>query len=270
MKILKVAGALLPLLLLISCGSSDVKPSNGESAKVADQSPSASDSPSSDSDPNLPSEDTLRKYFNGIGHSTLDSLQESLDAAVPGSPAAAYATYLRALMQADIDGGTPDDEGEDVNKVTGGFKQCVGTGSDQTCYKYTDIEGSDGKVSNFSVNDKPLGNRLSVGNGKAVVADGSGSSATFIAAFEASSGSNLFIAVSVKAGSKGVSLVQAKYRSVDGRQSESAQNSGPDDLDSGALANFAFVFPSAKIGGTLTLTLSDSDYNDSTITLKTR
>jgi len=271
MKIVKVAGALLPLVLLVSCGGgTDVKPSDGESAKVADQSPGATESASASDDIDLPSEDTLEAYFNGIAHQTLDSLQEAIDAAQPGSPAAAYATYLRGFGQAAVDDGTPFEEGADMSKVDGGFKQCEGTGEDETCYEYSDIEGAGGKVAKFSVNDKPLGTRLAIGNGKAVGAKDGDSQATFIAAFEGSSGSNLFVVVSIKAGSKGVALVEANYRSVEGRQSESSDDTGPDDLDSGALANYAFVFPSAKVGGTVTLKINDSDYTESTITLKTR
>lgn len=270
MNVVKVAGALLPLALVMSCGSTDVKPSTGESAKVAEQSPTATESATSTADANLPSEDTLKKYFNGIGHTTLESLQESIDAAQPGSPAAAYAIYEKGLQQAATDGGTPYEEGTDMNKIDGGFKTCEGSGADQVCYEYTDIEGADAKVSNFSVNDKPLANRLSIGNGRAVAAQGGDSQATFIAAFEESSGNNLIVVVTIKAGAKGVGLVQAKYRSPEGRQSESSDDGGPSDLDSGALANFYFVFPSAKIGGTVTLTISDADYNDSTVTLRTR
>jgi hypothetical protein len=270
MKTLKVAAALVPLVLLAACGGTDVKPASGESANVADQSPGATASPSTTGDPNLPSEDTLNKYFDGLGTDTLDSLQESIDAAQPGSPAFAYATYLRGFDQAAIDGGAPDDEVADTTKIDGGFKLCQGSGSDETCYEYKDIEGADGKVSNFTVNSKPIANRLTIGNGKAVMATGSSSSATFIAAFVSSTGNSLYIVVSIKAGSKGVGLVQAKYLSPEGRHSESSDDTGPSDLDPGALANFGFAFPSAKIGGTLKLTISDSNYDDSTITLKTQ
>lgn len=62
----------------------------------------------------------------------------------------------------------------------------------------------------------------------------------------------------------------AKYGSPQGRQSESSEYNGPDGLDADSLANYAFTLPNAKIGGTLTLTIDDEDFNHTgTDTLKT-
>ena len=100
--------------------------------------------------------------------------------------------------------------------------------------------------------------------------EGSGASVTYIAAFESTSSGSLFIVVSVKAGPQGISYVDATYRSTQGRQSDSSDQEGPNDLGAGALANYDFAFPGAKIGGTVTLKILDSNYDESTVTLKTR
>jgi hypothetical protein len=270
-KFTKLGGVLLLLTLLAACGGPDVKPASGESAQVADQSPSTSASPTSEAEADLPSEGTLRKYFDGVSTYTIDSLQEAIQVAQPGSPAAAYATYIQGSIQAVVDGGESyDDSKRTAQKTDDGYRFCEGSGSDETCYEYTDITGADGKVSNFSVNQRPLTNRLAVGNGKPVALTGLDATATFIAAFEASTGSRLFVVVSVKAGTAGIAHVSAKYRSPQG-QSESSDQSGPDDLDADSLANYVFAFPDAKIGGTVTLEVDDQDFNHTgTVELKTQ
>jgi len=273
MKFAKLGGVLLLLTLLAACGGTDVKPASGESAQVADQSPSASASTTSEAEADLPSEGTLRTYFDGVSTYTIDSLQEAIQVAQPGSPAAAYATYIQGSIQAVVDGGESyDDSKRTVQKTDDGYKFCEGSGSDETCYEYTDITGADGKVSNFSVNQRPLANRLTVGNGKPVALNGLDATATFIAAFEASTGSRLFVVVSVKSGTTaGIANVSAKYRSSQGRQSESSDQSGPDDLDADSSANYVFAFPDAKIGGTVTLEVDDQDFNHTgTVALKTQ
>ena len=157
-----------------------------------------------------------------------------------------------------------------AKKVTDGYEYCEGTGSDQACFTYTDIKGAGGKVSNFSVNGKPIANRPTVGNGKLINAKGLDVQASFIAAFEASSGDTLIVVVSLKTGkSTPISGMEASYRSPEGRQSNSSYMEGPFDLGADSLANYSFSFPSAGLGGDFTISMYDESFsNEGSVTLK--
>lgn len=266
--------AVLPVVLLaMACGGSDVKPADAdETAEVAEESPSTSPTEES-AEVDLPSDETVLNYFQGIATNSLSSLDDSISLAVPGSLADSYATYLKALLQASIDGGTVDDYGKsDVKKVDGGYEYCWGAGDDQNCYTNSDVAGRDGKIANFSVNDSPLKGRLTMGNGSPAPVQGLDAQATFISAFETSSRDRLVAVYSIKTGKDtAISGFDATYRSTEGRQSDASGMEGPQDLGRDSLANFALSFPNAKVGGTVTLNMYDESYtNKGTVTFKTR
>lgn len=269
------AGGML-VFTLAGCASDDVTPAApDDSASVADQSlapTSTSTTSSKSARSNLPSEETLKTYFEGIAAGTIAGAEEAMDAAAPGSMALAYANYLRGNIQAMIDGGiAPPPEQPEVKKVDGGFEYCY-TGSQAQCYTNTKITGKSDKVANFSVNDKPLKGRLYTGDDKPITASGEDVQARFIAAYETTSDKDLIVVFSLKTGkTASLASVQGTYRSPEGRQSTATITNGPFKLGTDSLANYAMVFPNAALGGNVTVTMFDESFQkESTLTLRTR
>ena len=80
------------------------------------------------------------------------------DVTVDGSLAQAYAAYdgeFAAAASAVGQTGEP----ADVEEVDGGFKACIGDSSDQ-CATWTDLEGQDGKLTDFDMNGIELSDLL--------------------------------------------------------------------------------------------------------------
>ena len=211
-------------------------------------------------------------YFDGVATQTVDSLQHSLDVARPGSPAAAYATYLRGSAQAAADGGAAPTEAEfTADHTDNGYRFCQGDGSDRTCFDYTHVEVVDGKVASFSVNDQPIAPRLTVGAGQEVDFDGTDATAAFVASYRTTATDLLFVVVTVRSGPTALGEITARYRPPGGGSASSTMQVGPDDLAAGSKANYAFAFPHAALGGKVTLSATGGGQAPvGTVTLATR
>jgi len=211
-------------------------------------------------DPVSPGDQTTQAYFDGIATQTVTSLRSALALAAPGSPAAAYATYLQASSQAASDGGHPVSQRAQVaDRTPQGYRFCQASGSAKTCFDYTRITRTDGKVASFTVNGKPIGDRLAVGSAAPVTFRGLDAHATFLAAYETTASDNLLVAVRISSGpSVRLGAVEASYRSGQGGPVPSAQAFGPDTLGAGSSANYLFAFPKAPLGGRLVVTTADA------------
>jgi len=214
----------------------------------------------------LPSAATLRVYFNGVAEDTVSSLAKAQAAALPGSAAAGYVTYLGAAARAVTDSGSEaTGPGASAEERNGGYRFCNGKDSAENCYRYTDITGADGKVVDFSVNGKPVGDRIAVGTGSPSPATGVDGRAQFVAAFEATASDDLFVAVRIEATGE-LSEVHATY-DVSGSPSPSSRMAGPRTVRAGATGSYVFAFPKAALGGTLTLTMRDGAGASGTVAL---
>lgn len=244
----RVLAGVLVLATLAGCGSGG---SSGAGSVAVRPDPSATGSSTA-----LPSAKTLQTYFDGIASGTVSGYDEAKAAAVPGSTADRYVTYLRAAAEAVLGGGhTPGNGDASAEVVSGAFRFCTDSGSGKVCYRYADITGADGKVADFSVNGRPVANRVVVGDGSSAPASGVDGGASLVAAFENTSGDDLFVAVRVRAGAHDLSGVRATYAATGGRPVQSSRMTGPDDLHAGAAGSYVFAFPGARLGGTLTLAL---------------
>jgi hypothetical protein len=126
---------LLPVGLLAGCGGDD--------------------EPEPVSGPGLPAQAHLKTYFEAITSSDPDALAKAESAVTaPGSPAQGYAAYVADFSIAAAAAGQAG-EPVDVEEVDNGFKACVGDGAGQ-CATWTDLEGKDGRLADFTVNGKPL------------------------------------------------------------------------------------------------------------------
>ena len=125
---------LLPLGLVAGCSEDKAEPATG---------------------PGLPSQADLKSYFQAITGSDLDALAAAqTEVAAEGSLAQGYAAYVAEYNIAANAADAPVDP-FDVEEVDNGFKACVGDSPDQ-CATWTDLEGKDGKLANFTVNGRKL------------------------------------------------------------------------------------------------------------------
>lgn len=242
-----LAGVLL-VGTLAGCGAGG---SSGAGSVAVRPDPSATGSSTA-----LPSAKTLQAYFDGVASGTVPGYDDAKAAAVPGSTADRYVTYLRAAAEAVLGGGhTPGNGDASAQVDSGAFTFCTDSGSGKVCYRYTDITGADGKVADFSVNGRPVADRVLVGSGASVPATGVDGGASLVAAFENTSGDDLFVAVRVRALADDLSGVGATYAASGGRPVQSSRMTGPDDVHPGTVGSYVFAFPGARLGGTLTLAL---------------
>ena len=244
MKLTRLGGALLPIVLLAGCGSADTS------------------SPA----------DSAQAYFDGIATQTVGSLAAAAGAAKPGSPASEYATYLRASTRAAVGAGQPVDQAEQTaDRTSDGFRFCQGSGSSKVCFEFTDITRAGGKVSDFSVNGEPIADRLAIGTDEAVRFKDLDASATFVAAYETTASDNLLVVVRISTGAGvGLDSVAASYQGTGAAPTPSAKSFGPDTVDPGSSADYLFAFPKAKVGGTVTLTAPNQGGRTPTVVLDVR
>lgn len=239
MTLTRLAGMVLPVLLLAGCGGSD----GGTS----------------------PADKALRTYFDDIATQTVPSLRDAVQHAAPGSPAAAYATYLQVSTQAAKDGGQPiDPKRKTADRTAAGFRFCQGSETDHVCYDFAKIARTHGLVSDFSVNGKPISGRLAVGNGGQLPFAGVDAKAAFVAAYRTTATGKLFVVVRITTGG-GTTLgrVDASYRSPSHAESASTTTLGRPRLAPGSSGYFLFAFPGATVGGTITVSASGNGHRGS-------
>ncbi len=120
----------LPLGLVAGCSEDKAEPATG---------------------PGLPSQAALKSYFEAIVSTDPDELAKvQADVTVDGSLAQAYAAYDGEFATAVAAVGQTGEHAE-VEEVDGGFKACIGDSASQ-CATWTDLEGKDGKLTDFDIN----------------------------------------------------------------------------------------------------------------------
>lgn len=190
------------------------------------------------------------------------AMRDGLDRATEGSPAYVYLLHRANLAEAALDGGTPIDE-FDLTSSSDGFELCdpYGTG-DEACGTYADFKTNDsGTITDLTVDGEYPGPRLTTGNGETV--EDRGVSAEFLTAYDAISGSGLWVTMRIESGNTPVDvwLYQATYRAPDGGQRQATEALGPIELGAESNARLTLQFASVKPGGTVTLSGVDSaDY----------
>ena len=259
-----IAVGVAALALVAGCGdnAADVKPTSGGSVATADASSFESQSTEPDIDTDLPSDDEVEDYFTALGSEDPNVLEHALDLAAPGSLAYAYLDYRLQAVKASIDGGlTGSEDTLQVEEIDGGYQYCTDPTDDQTCAKWTDIEGRDGAVANFRVNGEPLDARLTAGNGQAVPA-GSLGSVELLYAYESPVSNSLNVVARAQSADEPVTVAiyDATYHDASGRQSKAADNYGPSDLAANANANVMMIFPTATLGGEVTVSMFSEDF----------
>ena len=245
---------LLLLALLTGCGNdADVKPAAGD-AQAATAGEGATGDPSADSsaEEQLPSEEDLEELFNALASTDVAALEEAVDLTGAGSIAAGIHNYMLAGANAAIDAGIDFSTEGAGERIDGGYEFCSDPADEESCIRWTDIEGADGKVVNFAINGESLRDRITVGNGRPVKA-GQIADIALLYAYQSPVSNNLFVVASAKSHDGEVELsnaYSATYRDPSGRQFTAADATTPSTLRPNSTATFTITFPApAKIGG---------------------
>lgn len=107
----------------------------------------------------LPSAAELTSYFEAVASYDPARLGGAEDVAQDGSPAAEYLTYLSEYAASAVAADQPVAPSE-VERVDGGYRACGGTGEPDECVTWSDLEGEDGRLTDFTVDDVALDDSL--------------------------------------------------------------------------------------------------------------
>lgn len=255
-RLLACMAAISLAVALSSCGGSKASQASGDS-NVDKAGSSTSPTPSVTSDPNLPSNDDLKTYFQAVSYSdNVADLKAAQHLAQPGTVAYAYAGYHAASVQAQMDAGAAPSSGDTTFSETDkGYKTCYpGAHNQKTCDEWTDIQGSSGKIVNFKVDGKSPKGRLIEGSNKTfTVADGA-LDIKVLYTYETVTSPSLIVTLELHSHGHAVStsdLYNTHYRTSDGRQYAVQDSYVPDRLAPNSVANAMVMFPDAAPGGHL-------------------
>jgi hypothetical protein len=249
-------------LVLAGCGGGgDVQEAKGDtSAKTVESDKDAPELKGS----------AVKAYFDAISYSDPQKMEAVKDTVAPGSIAAAYLQEQSDVSNAGIDAGTPYDGGP-AKKVDGGFENCDEVDDKDSCTKWTDLEQVDGKLAKFKVNGVDLTDRIAIGDGSKAEA-GDLATVEFLSTYKSVQADYIFVNLRVTSGKEPISLnsYSAKYRGTDKRQSTAtADSTGPTDIEADSTAYIALVFKASAIGGEVKLGVFNSDYDETTVAIKT-
>ena len=269
-QVLAVVIALLLAATVSACGDDSAKPASGDDkAKVAggsdpdDETPEVED----DADSDLPSDDDIEAYVKAISERELGALEDALALAEPGSVAEAYVIYSIAVVDAALAAGFSQEDlaADDLNDIDGGWRICD---EPDDCNDVTDFEGRPGKIVNYLVDGEEITDRIIVGTGEPVPAGDFGT-VTLRAAYELADEETMVVVVDVTSGDGPIEVADynSSYRGTDGRQYTPSDSFGGDEFGANSTTTVALPFPSAELGGDVTLELQNEDYDSQTSTL---
>lgn len=204
----------------------------------------------------LPSQERLTTYFEAVASYDPAQLEAAADVAEAGSPAAEYLAYLgeyaASAMAADQPVGPSD-----VTAVDGGFEACSGTDEADSCVTWSDLEGEDGALTGFTVDDVPLADGLvDLGDQAAVESPG------FYTvqpehAYRSPQSGTLFVLVTITAGDVAVSPKPGIYIEQD-QIIDGIATRAPATIAPGESTPVVLAFPDAQqaeLGGQVTFDL---------------
>lgn len=260
MKLSLGAVALVAALALAGCAGSDTSPADGDTTakKVT-----------SDENEEV-SNDDIKAVFEAISSGDPDEMEAVEKFVAPGSVAAAYLAHQRNSANASIDGGISS-PASTLTKVEGGFKDCDGSGEENSCVVWADLKTEGGKLASLTVNDVELDDRITVGDGSTTDV-GDLAEVEFLSAYKSIQGDQIFVNVRVTSLEQPITmnLYTATYRGSDKRQRTAVDALGNTDLDPDSSTYATMIFEAKAVGGEAKLDISDQDFNQNlTATVKT-
>jgi hypothetical protein len=208
----------------------------------------------------------VEAYFRLFATNDTDEQGKAVKLAAPKSPAVAYMIHQSATNGAQLDAGNSGDA-DSLEPIDDGYEICSVDEGDETCTKFTDLKVVAGRLSSFMVNGKPIGPRLSLGQGDEVRA-GKLATVEFVSAYKTASAEELIVNLTIRSKSKPIDLNQlyrARYREPGGRQVTATNAYVFDDLDADSHTRTSVIFAKAKPGGVVTVDIVDAKtYADAT------
>ncbi len=217
---------LLPLGLVAGCGGDDSKDSSKASSS------------------DLPSRADLKAYFTAVAAYDVDGLAAAEKIAADGSPAQGYAAYLGEFAASAIAAGQPVAPAE-VEEVEGAFKACGGTGAPDDCAVWSDFEGKDGRLTDFTVNDTKVDDSLVDLTGQPPVSSPGVYEVQPDYAYRASQSGTLFVLVTITAADVPLSPKPGIYIEQD-QILNGVATRAPGTIDAGSSSPVVLAFPDAQ------------------------
>ena len=186
------------------------------------------------------------------GGTGVGAMREGLRLTAPDSVAYQYLNHTANMQEASIDEGGLPYRKEAVVPVDGdAFKFCS---NKLTCVTFGGFKvNQDGKLVDLTINNQPVGPRLTAGNGQPVTA--AGAKFTLLTAYQSVMSNTLFITVKVQTGAEPITI-NPKYWSYvgsDGKFSRPAGSSDATHVVSKASLIVIVSFEWVKPGGRLTV-----------------
>ncbi|WP_126688182.1 hypothetical protein [Nocardioides ferulae] len=195
-----------------------------------------------------PSSEDVEAFFTAMASRQVADLEAIQGLAAPGSPAATYAAYGLGVATAFVEEGEPAPSATLV-EVDGGWQACDDPADESTCVTWTEIEGTDGAIASFLVNDEPVADLVVAGDGEAIEVPGHGSAEMRVAYTSPTSGA-LFVVTEVTADADEVIVgFPATYVDADGARAEQVEIWGDTTLEQDQVATVVHAFADAEPGG---------------------
>jgi hypothetical protein len=222
-------GLLLSLGLVAGCSGDDSK------------------APAKEATPDLPSQADLEAYFTAVAAYDVDGLAAAERIAADGSPAQGYAAYLGEFAASAIAAGQPVEPTE-VEEVDGGYRACGGTGAPDECAVWSDLEGEDGHLTDFTVNGTKVGDSLVDLTGQAPISSPGIYEVQPDHAYRSPQSGTLFVLVTITAHDVSLSPKPGIYIEQD-RILHGVETRAPATIDAGSSSPVVLAFPDAQDAG---------------------
>jgi hypothetical protein len=233
---------LLPLGLVASCSGDDSKGSTKPSSSA------------------LPSKAELKEYFEAVAAYDVDGLAAAEKIAADGSPAQGYAAYLGEYAASAAAAGQPVDP-VDVEEEKGAFKACGGTGTPDECAVWSDFEGKDGRLTDFTVNGTTVADSMVDLTGQAPISSPGVYEVQPDYAYRSPQSGSLFVLVTITASDVALAPKPGVYIE-ESQILDGVETRAPATIAAGTSSPVILAFPEAqdaKLDGQITFDLGLGD-----------
>ena len=193
-----------------------------------------------------------------------DQLEAAQEIAADGSPAQAYAAYLGEFAASAIAAGQPVEAAE-AKQVDDGYEACGGTGQADECVTWSDFEGEDGELTDFTVDDTSLDDSLVDLTDQAPIESPGLYTVQPEHAYRSPMSGTLFVLVTLTAGDVALSPRPGIYIEED-QNLKGIETRAPTTIEPGASTPVLLAFPDAQdaaLDGSVTFGLKVGDTPES-------
>ena len=217
-----------------------------------------------DTEPGLPSDAKLAAYFDAVASYDPEQLAEAQQIAADGSPAQGYAAYLGDFSASAIAAGQPVEAAE-AKEVDDGYEACGGTGTADECVTWSDLEGKDGELTDFTVSGTALDDSLVDLTDQAPIASPGLYTVQPDYAYLSPQSGTLFVLMTITAGDVPLAPQTGLYIDQD-QTLKGVATRAPASIDAGASTPVVLAFPDAQdvsLDGSVTFGLGVGETKES-------